>query len=91
MNTPNRISFTEGQSSSVKVIALKAEAAAIRAEKKEEDLLAELDALRYYRRHKLIDARAFKTEKNKLISKQQSASDAHFDALDKILSGVNLM
>ena len=83
--TPEQLlAFLSKKANAVKVTVLKAEASAIRAEKKDDNLLAELEALRYYRLHKLIDARSYKTEKNKLVSKEETAYDKRLNALDKL-------
>jgi len=83
--TPEQnLAFLSKKANAVNITVLKAEAAAIRAEKKDDNLLAELEALRYYRRHKLIDARSYKTEKNKLVAKEETAYDKLLNALDKL-------
>ena len=83
--TPEQLlAFLTKKANAVKVNAMKAQEAAKKAENKENDLQVDLDSLLYYRRHKLIDARAYKTEKNKLIAKQQSANEKRYDALAKL-------
>lgn len=83
--TPEQLlAFLTKKANAVEVTALKAQANERRAELKEIDVQVELDALRYYRRHKMIDARSFKTEKKKLVVKQQSTNDKRLNALDKL-------
>jgi hypothetical protein len=75
------------KANAVKLSVLKAEVAAKKAEKKETDLEVELEALRYYRRRKLIDPASFKKEKKKLVKQQDSVYNKRLDELDKLKDG----
>ena len=72
------------QATAVEKVLQKTQTKAHVEKQKEDELSAEQEALRFYRRKKLISASAYKREKAKLMTKQDTASYNREQALAKL-------